>query len=632
MSLEKDTLSSRRVLVIGDHAELGEQLRDILKLGSTKALQLECAPQGQQGLVRFIDAQKADRPFTLAFVDAGTGPNWAGVETVHRLRRQDPDLPIVLTAPPAEDPTDQIVRRIGRCGELLLLHTPFDPVELRHATASMIELRRTRQQARERIKQLEGAVQTQSSQLKQLNSQLKSETELRAGAEQQLKHNSLYDVLTNLPNRTLLSEHIQRCIYRSQRRSEYLFSVIYLDVDNFKLINDGLGHRTGDELLQQLAERLRSDLRSVDVLSRTSEETAARIGGDEFVILLDGIEKSSDATVVAERLQRTLGKPIELEGHQLVISVSIGIAGSEHGYDQAGEILRDADTALHQAKLQGRNHCVMFDRQMHVRALARLNAESELHQAVRDGSLTTQFQPIVRIADSKIEAIETLVRWQRSPKVSMAPAELIEIAEETGMIVPVGEWVLRQACQKLQQWKQQFKDYPNLSISVNLSSTQLSTKGFIDQIDHILAESGLDPRCLNLELTEGVIVQNAGQAAEALKALNKRGVALHIDDFGTGYSSLSYLHSLPIAAVKLDRSFIQQMSLGEEAPTIQAVIALARSRNIRVIAEGVENADQISQLQALGCDLAQGYYFSESVDADAIAKMLAEGGSCAKIA
>jgi diguanylate cyclase (GGDEF)-like protein len=438
--------------------------------------------------------------------------------------------------------------------------------------------------------------------------------------EEQLRHNALYDGLTGLPNRTLFLELLQRSIDRARRRSGYSFAVLFLDLNRFKVVNDSLGHTTGDKLLIELARRFKSCLRPQD--------TVARLGGDEFTILLEGITDLNDATRIADRVHRALAYPFNLEGHEVYTSTSIGIAWSEINYDKPEDVLRDADTAMYSAKASGSSYAA-FDRQMHARVVERLQLETDLRLALERQEFQLHYQPIMSLDTGKINGFEALIRWQHPNRGLISPGLFIPVAEENGVILPIGEWTLQEACRQMRQWERQFPERGQLTVNVNLSLKQFMQPNLVRQIEHILAETGVSPNRLNLEITESMVAENAESIVSMLLQLKTLEVGLHIDDFGTGYSSLSHLHRFPIDALKIDRSFVSNMSADEESlEIVKTIMALAQNLGMAVTAEGVETADQLALLKGLGCKLSQGYYFSRPVDAQkATALILSEKDS-----
>ena len=431
----------------------------------------------------------------------------------------------------------------------------------------------------------------------------------RKRVEEQLIYDAFHDGLTGLPNRVLLMERLENAIALRKQRKNYLFAVLFLDLDRFKVINDSLGHMIGDQLLIAITRRLKTCLRE--------EDTIARLGGDEFGILLENIKDESYATYVSERIEKELMLPFNLSGNEVFASVSIGIAMSTTGDEQAQNLLRDADTAMYHAKARSTTlRYQVFDTAMHVRAVTLLQLETDLRRAVERDEFKLHYQPIVSLQTGKITGFEALVRWQHPLRGLISPLEFIPIAEETGLIIPIGWWVLREACRQMRVWHLQFPRSP-LTISVNISGKQFSQPNLIKHIEQILAETNLDPCSLKLEITESVLMENAKSAAAMLVKLQALGIRLSMDDFGTGYSSLSYLHRFPIDTLKIDRSFINIVDIDiEKIEIIRTVIALAWNLGMDVVAEGVETQNQMAQLKALKCQYGQGYFFSKPLDAE----------------
>ena len=439
----------------------------------------------------------------------------------------------------------------------------------------------------------------------------------RKRAEERLLHEAFHDVLTGLPNRALFMDHLKLSVERGKRRDDRLFAVLFLDLDRFKIINDSLGHMVGDQLLVGIARRLETCLRPGD--------TVARLGGDEFTVLLEDLANVTEAIDVAERLQQALALPFNLNGHEVFTTVSIGIALSSTGYERPEEVLRDADTAMYRAKVLGKARHEVFDKTMHTFAMNLLQMETDLRRAIERKEFVLHYQPIVSLETGTISGFEALIRWQHPERGFVSPDEFISIAEETGLIIPIGQWVLEEACRQIRDWQKQFPQYPPLQISVNLSSKQFVNSDLIDQIRKVIEETGIDPYSLKLEITESMVMENFDSAIEMLQQLRKLGIELSIDDFGTGYSSLSYLHRFPISTLKIDRSFVSCMNdNSENGEIVRTIVMLARSLKMNVVAEGVENKEQLAQLAALECEYGQGYYFSRPLAVEGAAKLLAE--------
>lgn len=440
----------------------------------------------------------------------------------------------------------------------------------------------------------------------------------RKRAEEQLLHDAFHDALTDLPNRALFLDRLERAAQRAKRHGKLSYAVLFLDVDGFKVVNDSLGHSAGDQLLVAIAERLLGCLRDAD--------TVARLGGDEFAVLLEDIDEAADATRVSERIHAALARSFVLEGQEVFVSASIGIAMASPDTATSEELLRDADIAMYRAKALGKARYQVFDPAMHARAMTRLHLETDLRRAVVRDELLLHYQPIVDLKTGRVASFEALVRWQHPTRGLIPPLDFIPVAEEIGLIIPIGEWVLREACRQVSEWHERFPQQRRLAISVNLSGKQFDQHDFSERVRQILEEARLKPNRLSLELTESVIMENADASTILLRQLTELQVHLAIDDFGTGYSSLSYLHRFPIDTLKIDRSFIARMGLEENRPElVHTILALADSLHIKVVAEGAETAQQVEQLRSMGCDYAQGYYFSPPMDGNAATRLLAEG-------
>ncbi len=430
----------------------------------------------------------------------------------------------------------------------------------------------------------------------------------------QLLYEALYDPLTGLPNRVLLLERLRHLVQAAQRGREALYGLLFIDLDRFKVINDSLGHRVGDRLLVAIAERLASCLRPSDTL--------ARLDGDEFAVLLEDTRTTHIATRIAERIQRELSQPFQVESHEVFTAASIGIALSTAPYDHPEDLLRDANIAMHRAKEQGRARYEIFHPKMYANAVALLQLETDLRRAIERNEFQVNYQPIVSLRTQRISGFEALLRWQHPTRGWIPPSEFIPVAEETGLIIPIGWWIMRESCRQTQAWQQQFANSKSLTINVNLSGKQFSSV-LAQQISKILQETGLNPHQLKLEITESLLMENAETAVETLTELQKLGVQLAIDDFGTGYSSLSYLHRFPIDTLKVDRSFIQKIdSDGEQLAIVRTIITLAWNLGMEVVAEGVETAKQVAQLKALRCEYAQGYLFAKPLTPEAAEQYL----------
>jgi len=441
-----------------------------------------------------------------------------------------------------------------------------------------------------------------------------SDVTARKVTEERLLHDALHDPLTGLHNRIYFMDQLLRAIDRSHRRSNYQAAVLYLDLDRFKIVNDSLGHAIGDSMLLSIADRLQSSLRTGDTL--------ARLGGDEFAILLDDIEGIQDAIRVAERLQQSLELPFNLFGHEVFTTASIGIAQTSTGYERAEDMLRDADTALYRAKAAGRARYALFDTEMHAQNLELLQLEAELRRAVEREEFVLYFQPVVNLKSGVISSFEALIRWQHPVRGLVFPHEFIPLAEETGLIMPIGEWVLRQACKQAKLWAE--SGYENVPIAVNLSARQLQDPKLPELVQSIMKEVGVPSELIHLEITESAAMQDIAVTVRALETLHSVGLQFSIDDFGTSYSSLSYLQRFPVTRLKIDQSFIWDIhEATDESGIITAIIAMGHILNLSVTAEGVETMRQLEFLQSKGCDDVQGFLISSAISEEEASKLLA---------
>jgi PAS domain S-box-containing protein len=455
----------------------------------------------------------------------------------------------------------------------------------------------------------------------------------RKRAEEMLAHNAFHDALTGLPNRALFLDRLQHALTLSKRHPNYKFAVLLIDVDEFKIINDSLGHTTGDELLIQIGQRLKDSVRRADTVSRprlgegpgrpANDDALARLGGDEFTILLDDVRDPIEAVRVAERVQAELAVPFVVNLEQIVISASIGIAASSSPHTQAEDLLRDADIAMYRAKRAGKACCEVSDAAMHANALKRLRLETDLRKGLEQGEFRVHYQPIVSLQTGKITGFEALTRWQR-PEGLLSPIEFIGVAEEIGLIVPMNRQLLREACQHLRSWQSEFPSDPPLTMSVNITPREFAQPYLASEIRKSLEQTGVDPGCLQLEIIETTAMADAEKSGHVLAQLKALGVHLSIDDFGTGYSSLSRLRRIPVDILKIDRAFISHMDSDPESREIvRIIIMLAHNLGLKVIAEGTETEEHINMLKPLNCEMAQGYFFSRPADGQTMLELLA---------
>ena len=449
-----------------------------------------------------------------------------------------------------------------------------------------------------------------------------------------LIYEALHDPLTQLPNRTFFVKRLAQNVRKAHDIPDYKFALLFVDVDRFKNINDSLGHLIGDELMKGTAKRLfhtvatrtgpLAELPPISASSATGD-LVARIGGDEFVILLENITGPEEGVTIAERIDKDLRPAFQLGGHEIFITCSIGISFSQGGATESSEMLRGADAAMYKAKSLGKARYEVNDTSGNAAAIGFLKLECDLRRAIENEEFEVYYQPIVDLTDGTINSFEALVRWHHPVRGLLQPGAFIAAAEETGLIVPMGTWVMREACRQIQEWNTQLRSSRPLSVCVNVSPRQFGEDNLVTRVREVLAETGLDPRCLELEVTENLTMQDVGRAVKLLSDLSRLGIAISLDDFGTGYSSLSYLLRLPIRTLKIDRSFIAEIEHRKNNSVIvQTIIALGHNLNMTVIAEGIENVAQMTTLTKLRCDLGQGYLFAAPVQAHRAAEMLAD--------
>ena len=435
-------------------------------------------------------------------------------------------------------------------------------------------------------------------------------------------HDALHDALTGLPNRANFLHRLEHALrdYRLDRADG--FCVLFVDLDQFKIVNDSLGHLAGDALIAQVGARLHASICGSEH-GNTGQRLLARLGGDEFTVLLRGVSTSAEAVSIADRIHQALRRPFLVDSREVVTSASIGIAFSTSSHASASEVLRDADLAMYHAKLCGKARSELYDQAMHVLAVQRMSLEGELRAALGKNEFVLHYQPIMSALTARLVGFEALVRWQTPIGTLRYPGEFIAVAEETGLIVPLGMWVLREACRHSHGWNREFPATPQLTMNVNLSARQFAQPDVVEEVRRIIVETGVDPTTLRLEITETVAMDNVERAVQVLSGLRGLGVRISLDDFGTGFSCLSYLHSFPMQEIKIDRSFVSRMEINPESlQIVKTIMSLARSLDMEVVAEGVETEAQYVRLKALGCDYCQGFYFSRPLPASAVRTLL----------
>lgn len=573
------------------------------------ALEAVLAPLGQT-MVRAESGNAAlaaalDEQFAVILMDVRM-PGLDGFETVARVRERGRSRHVPIIFLSAFEERHDVLRSYS-AGAVDYIQKPFEPEALRSKVSVFVRLRQNELALERAHDELEQRVATRTAELAQANRALAREIVERKAAEQRLFDRAFHDSLTGLANRALFLTHLTRAVARSRRRPDSRFAVLMMDVDRFKVINDSLGHLAGDELLRGLSRRLVASLREVD--------TIARFGGDEFAVLLEDIGGLKDATRLAERIEQGLAKPFDIDGKEVFATLSIGLTMMNPRYQQAEELLRDADAAMYRAKEAGRARCQVFDVEMHASVIAQLHLESELRRALERDELRVHYQPILALKDRSVAGFEALVRWQHPERGLVGPLEFIPLAEETGLIRPIGRWVLTEACQQLAAWGRSGLD--GLTMSVNFSARQFAQPELPEEIEQAARIGGIELSALKAEITESAIMAGGGVADQTIARLHEMGVSISLDDFGTGYSSLSYLRRFPVSTLKIDRSFVS--SIGgpdDDAEIARTIIALAHNLGMQVTAEGVETVQQFERLRALQCEHAQGYYFARPLSAE----------------
>ncbi len=562
------------------------------------SFELQFAQQGAQGVAMARQALAEGQPFALAFIDMRMPPGWDGLETIEHLWKADPDVQVVVCSAHSDYDWSDFFERLGHSDKLLVLKKPFEPIEVLQCASALTRKWHDQQVLRRQVHSLEHMVSVRTMGLEAANNQL--------------RHIATHDALTGLPNRVLLDDRLDQAIMHAERNRQQ-FAVLVLDLDRFKFINDSLGHHAGDELLNRTALRLRGVVSEID--------TVARVGGDEFVLLLAPTAEKPDAITVAQRVIDALKSPVTITGVPLHISTSVGIAF--YPSDAAGpdKLLANADAAMYCAKQRGRNNLQCFEPGMDTTTRDRVKLESDLHAAMLKQQFALLYQPKVETATDDFHSVEALIRWHHPERGVIMPEDFISLAEDCGLISAIGEWVLREVCRQVKAWQRE--GLPRMRVAVNVSATQFRQGNLLDIIRQAIDEAGLDPRCLELELTESAVMTNPEESAAILQKLSQMGVLVSVDDFGTGYSSMSYLRRFPIDNLKIDRGFVKDlMTRADDASIVQAIISLAHSLRLKVVAEGVETPEQLHSLRSMGCDQYQGFHFSPPISAAELSALI----------
>lgn len=596
------------ILVVDDVADNLQILATTL---SKQGYQVRCAKNGLTAL-RGASTILPD----LILLDIKM-PDLDGYEVCQKLKNTEAtrNIPVIFLSA-----LDDVIDRVKafEVGGVDYISKPIKVEEVLARVKNQITLQSAKAKISELNQELEKRVHQRTLELRNANQKLRQEIIERQRVQQQLVYDALHDGLTGLPNRTLLMERIDFTIGHAQRNPGYMYALLFIDLDRFKIINDSLGHLIGDKLLVAVSNLLQECLRESDIV--------ARLGGDEFVILLDGISHPQDATLIGERIQQKLRAPFELQGQHIFTTASIGIVFGSVEYSSASNLLRDADIAMYRAKAKGKARYEIFDQTMYYETLKLVELENNLRLALKRNEFVLHYQPIMSLDNDQLVGFEALIRWQHPTRGSISPDEFIPIAEDTGLILDIGEWLLGEACQQLQKWQQEFASIPqiaSLKMNINLASQQLQQPNFIEKLDQILQQTGLNGNSLKLEITESVLLEPQGSVQNTLQQIRNRNIKLSLDDFGTGYSSLSYLRRFPIDNLKIDRSFIEQMNFdSENFEIVRVIITLAKTLGMDSISEGIETYQQLEQLKALGCEFGQGYLFSPPLPAAVVKSML----------
>jgi len=606
--------TNRRILIIDDTPSIHHDFRKILDpdaegeqdlAGTEEALfgtlppdrltfELDSAYQGQEALELVKRARSEGRPYALAFTDMRMPPGWDGLETIEQLWKADPHLQIALCTAYSDYSWEAMAERLEFGDQLLVLKKPFDSLEIRQMASAMTWKWQMAQDAANKVLSLEQTIEARVHELLKVS------------------HLLQYDVLTELPNSTLLGDRLNQSLALSRRHDRQL-AVMFLGLDRFKRINNALGHPAGDEMLKRVGQSLVASVRESD--------SVFRYGSDEFVVILADVRHPQRTKGIAEKLLNAIRTPQHIAGHDLSVTASLGISiYPEDGLD-AIVLIKKAETAMRNVKENGPNDFSFFIDEMNQRAREQQSIESGIRLALERNEFVLHYQPKMDLSSGQVVGAEALIRWKKPGQGWVYPSDFIAVAEDSGLIVPLTKWVMAQACRQACIWQE--AGLPKICISVNVSAIDFRQRDFVDVIEQILKQTGMDPTLLELEITEGVLMQNIDATVTALNRIKALGVRLAIDDFGTGYSSLSYLRRFPIDVLKIDQSFIRGLSRdSSDAALVNAIISLGKSLKLTVIAEGVETLEQLDFLKAHHCEEGQGYYFSKAVAPDAFAHYL----------
>ena len=560
---------------------------------------LQFALQGRQGVELARVALQQGSPFTLAFIDMRMPPGWDGLETIERLWAVDPNVHVVICSAHSDYDWNDVIARLGQTDRLLVLKKPFEPIEVLQCTSALARKWQHERVLRDQVDTLEKAVAIRTEKLE--------------AANQQLRHLATHDALTGLPNRILLDDRLAQAMAHAHRDA-LPFAIMVIDLDRFKFINDTFGHHTGDRVLDEASRRLQSVLRDID--------TVARTGGDEFVVIVNPSAAGEDAVAIAQRANAALRAPVRIDDVEVHLTSSIGVAYYPTDANSADRLLARADAAMYCAKQRGRNNVQRFAQGMDSRTIERASLESDLHHAIERQQFELHYQPKAETASGDVHSAEALIRWRHPERGLVSPGDFIPLAEECGLINDIGAWVLQEACRQCAEWQR--TGLPPLRVAVNVAAAQFHRGDLLQVVQHALALAHLAPQFLEIELTESAVMTNPEESAGILEQLSRIGVLVSVDDFGTGYSSINYLKRFPIDILKIDRSFVQSLNSEVDASIVRAIVSLAHSLRLKVVAEGVETSEQLKFLRSLGCDQYQGFQFSPPLPAAQFVDLLRE--------
>jgi diguanylate cyclase (GGDEF)-like protein len=613
------TRANRRILIVDDTVSIHEDFRKILcadadgepsldsleeTLFGTPAaprqvFELDSAYQGQEALALVSQALAANAPYAMVFIDMRMPPGWDGLQTIEQLWNVDPNLQIALCTAYSDYSFEAIEARLKYNDQLLILKKPFDHLEIRQMASALTWKWQLAQDVARKVIGLERTIEERVQELLKVS------------------HLLQYDALTELPNSTLLGDRLTQAIALGRRHDTQL-AVMFIGLDRFKRINNALGYPVGDEVLQQVSLSLVATVRDSD--------SVFRYGSDEFVIVLHDVQHPQQTQHIADKVLRTISATRHVAGHDLSVTASLGISIYPNDSCNAVELIKHAETAMHTSKERGANVFSFYTKDMNLRAQRQQNLESAIRQALERDEFVLHYQPKLDLRSGRIVGAEALIRWFQPRSGWVSPADFIPVAEDSGLIVPLTQWVLRQACEQAQAWRGM--GLPPLCMSVNVSPIDFRQRDFVDNLAAILKQSGLPPARLELEITESVLMQNVDETVDILQKIKAMGVRLALDDFGTGYSSLSYLRRFPIDVLKIDQSFVRGLNVNsQDAQLISAIIGMGKSLELNIIAEGVETVEQLNFLKTQQCEEGQGFLFSKAVPPKDFAQMLQVGSA-----